>query len=88
MDIGRTGKIAFALIFFFLLFASAVIIVSYWTGFFSLFTPLILALSLFGAFFWKKFPVKAKRIPVQVLLSALLVTGLCAFPFLLIHPFY
>jgi len=83
-----SGKIfGFALAF--LIFASVSIVVSYWTGFFFLSTPLILAVSLPATYLlWKKLPVKTEGIPVQVLLSALLVAGLCAFPLLVVHPFY
>ncbi len=89
MDIERFSKKIFEFVFAFLVFASVSIIVSYWVGFFSLSTPLILVASLpITYWLWKKFPVKPEKIPVSALLAALLVAGLCAFPLLIVHPFY
>jgi len=89
MDIERLSGKIFGFALAFLVFASVSIIVSYWTGFLFLSTPLILIVSLPVTFLLlKKFPAKTKGIPVQVLLSALLVAGLCAFPLLVVHPFY
>jgi len=76
-------------LFVFLLFASTSIIVSYWMGFFFLSTPLILAISLPATFLlWKKFKPETEQVPFEVLLAALLVASLCAFPLLIITPFY
>ncbi|MCX6802058.1 MAG: hypothetical protein NT067_03000 [Candidatus Diapherotrites archaeon] len=83
------SEIVCFLIFAFLAFASVSIIVSYWAGFFFLSTPLILVISLPITFFlWKKFRPEAERIPLEVLLAALLVAGICAFPLLLATPYY
>jgi len=85
----KTEGMLSAAIFAFLLFAGVLIVVSYWIGFFALSTPLALAVSLPLAFFlWKKFKPKPERIPVPVVLAALLVAGICAFPLLAVHPFY
>jgi len=85
---GLSGNL-FKAILLFLVFACVAVIVSYWTGFFFLSTPLILAVSLPATYLlWKKFPVKSEKTPIQVLMAVFIVAGLCAFPFLVIHPGY
>ena len=72
-----------------LLFIITVILVSYWAGFVFLNPFVILAFSLLltGLILMKaKLPIE--RIPIEVVLSALIVVIICSIPLLLIHPFY
>ena len=72
-----------------LLFAVMVILVAYWVGFIFLdpFFVLILSLPLTWIVI-KRVHLPTEKIPVEVLLSALIVIAICAIPLLVIHPFY
>ncbi|MFH1257090.1 MAG: hypothetical protein V1494_07425 [Candidatus Diapherotrites archaeon] len=84
----RLGEAAWSLLLFFLIFAAASILLSHWIGFLWLNSAFIAVVSLVAAFFLaKKFPAKEK-IPLVILLLALLVFALEIYPSAILHPGY
>ncbi|MEM0360270.1 MAG: hypothetical protein QXK06_02950 [Candidatus Diapherotrites archaeon] len=78
-----------AILFAALIFVCVSILVSYWMGFAFLSIPVVVGISLPVSFFlWKKFSLPSEKIPLPVLFSALLVAAICAFPLLLVTPYY
>lgn len=76
-------------IVYFLFFSAFIIILSYWTGFFYLHTPLIAFFSIaLLVFIVKKEKIQISRIPPIVIGTSLIAFLLCIYPLLLVHPFY
>ena len=72
-----------------LLFAVIVILIAYWIGFVFLNPLVVLGLSLLLTLIVvKKASLPIEKIPIETILSALIVMVICAVPLLLIHPFY
>jgi len=77
-------------IFFYLVFATISITVSYWLGTILLNTPSIAIFSLISSFFiFKKFDKTFSiKLPSEVPIAAILALVLVAYPVLIVHPFY